>query len=40
MPGKAWRKSIRRPRTYEALRRRGLTKTVAAKIANSRKPKR
>jgi hypothetical protein len=38
MPGKKWR-SIKRPKVYEGLRRRGLTKTRAAKIANSGKAK-
>jgi hypothetical protein len=36
MPGKAYR-SIKRPRMYEALRRRGMSKASAARIANSRK---
>jgi hypothetical protein len=30
-------RSIKRPRVYEGLRRRGMSKTRAAKIANSRK---
>lgn len=38
MPGKKFR-SIKRPKVYEGLRRRGLSKTKAAKIANSRKGK-
>lgn len=38
MPGKKWR-SIKRPKVYEGLRKRGMTKTRAAKIANSRKAK-
>ena len=33
-------KSIKRPKMYEALRRRGMSKTMAAKIANSRKRRR
>lgn len=36
MPGKKWR-SIKRPKVYEGLRRRGMSKTRAAKIANSKK---
>lgn len=38
MPGKKFR-SIKRPKVYEGLRKRGLSKTRAAKIANSRKAK-
>jgi hypothetical protein len=34
MPGEAWR-SIKRPKVYEALRREGMSKERAAKIANS-----
>jgi len=37
MPGKKLA-SIRRPKVYEALRKKGLPKTVAAKISNA-KPK-
>ncbi len=36
MPGKKYR-SIKRPKVYEALRKRGHTKASAAKIANSGK---
>ena len=36
MPGKKYA-SIKRPKMYEALKRRGLSKTAAAKIANSKK---
>jgi predicted GNAT family acetyltransferase len=36
MPGKKMR-SIKRPKVYEALRGKGLSKTRAAKIANSKK---
>lgn len=39
MPGRRMR-SIKRPRVYEALRRRGMSKASAARIANSRKRKR
>ncbi len=40
MPGKKYR-SIKKPRVYEALRkRRGMSKTRAAKIANSKRRKR
>ncbi len=34
MPGKKYA-SIRRPKVYEALRRRGLSKTASAKISNA-----
>jgi len=33
-------RSIKRPRMYEALRDKGMSKTMAAKIANSRKRRR
>jgi hypothetical protein len=33
-------KSIKRPRQYEALRRKGLSKQLAARISNSSKRKR
>jgi hypothetical protein len=39
MPAKKMR-SIKKPRQYEALRRKGLPKTTAARIANSGKTKR
>ncbi len=39
MPGKKMR-SIKKPRVYEALKRKGYSKTKAAKIANSRRRKR
>lgn len=35
MPGKRFRRSIKRPRVYEALRRKGYSKTKAAKISNA-----
>ena len=38
MPGKKYA-SIKRPKVYEALRRKGMPKTVAAKIANSKRKK-
>lgn len=34
MPGKKYR-SLRRPRTYEALRRKGMPKARAARISNA-----
>jgi len=34
MPGKKYA-SIKRPRVYEALRRKGMSKTRAAKISNT-----
>jgi hypothetical protein len=39
MPGKKYA-SIKRPRMYEALRRKGLSKTSAARISNAKKKKR
>ncbi|AHY84094.1 hypothetical protein SEA_HUPHLEPUFF_23 [Mycobacterium phage Huphlepuff] len=36
MPGKKYR-SIKRPRVYEALKRKGYSKKMAAKIANAGK---
>lgn len=39
MPGKKYA-SLKRPRVYEALRRKGYSKTKAAKISNSRAGKR
>lgn len=38
MPGKKMN-SIRRPAVYEALRKKGLSKEQAAKIANTPRPK-
>lgn len=35
MPGTKWKRSIRRPRVYEGLRRRGVSKPRAAKLANA-----
>lgn len=34
MPGKKYA-ALRRPKVYEALRRKGMTKTKAAKISNA-----
>lgn len=39
MPGKKMR-SIKRPKTYEALRDKGMSKTQAAKISNAQAKKR
>jgi hypothetical protein len=39
VPGKKYR-SIKRPKVYEALRRKGYSKTKAAKISNSKRKKR
>jgi hypothetical protein len=36
MPGRKYR-SIKKPRVYEALRRKGYSKTKSAKIANSKR---
>ena len=36
MPGKKYR-SIKRPKVYEALRRKGMSKRKAAKISNSKR---
>jgi hypothetical protein len=38
LPGKKYR-SIKRPATYEALRKKGKTKTQAAKISNAQAKK-
>jgi hypothetical protein len=38
VPGKKYR-SIKRPKVYEALRRKGYSKTKAAKISNSKRKK-
>lgn len=38
MPGKGKYASIQNPRMYRALKRRGFSKTVAAKISNARSP--
>lgn len=35
MPGKGPGPSIKRPRTYEALKKKGMSKTKAAKISNA-----
>ena len=35
MPGKKPGPSIKRPKVYEALKRKGMTKTRAAKISNA-----
>ena len=40
MPGTAWKRSLKRPKVYEALRRKGMPKATAAKIANATKRKR
>ena len=37
MPGAKWKRSLKRPKVYEALRRKGYSKPKAAKIANSKK---
>jgi hypothetical protein len=37
MPGKSHGPSIKRPRTYEALRKKGYSKTRAAKISNAQR---
>lgn len=34
MPGKKYR-SLKKPKTYEALRKKGVSKTSAAKISNA-----
>lgn len=39
MPGKKYA-SLRRPKMYEALRRKGMSKTSAAKISNAKRKKR
>lgn len=40
MPGSKWKRSLKRPRMYKGLRKRGMSKTRAAKISNSRKRRR
>jgi hypothetical protein len=40
MPGRRHGPSIKRPAVYEALRRRGLSKTRAAKISNAGRKRR
>ncbi len=35
MPGTAWKKNLKDPNMYEALRRRGMTKQKAAAISNA-----
>ncbi len=35
MPGKGKYRSIKRPRTYRALKRKGFSKTSAARISNA-----
>lgn len=35
MPGRSPGPSIKRPRTYEALKKKGMSKTSAAKISNA-----
>jgi hypothetical protein len=37
MPGKSHGPSIKRPRVYEALRKKGYSKTRAAKISNAQR---
>lgn len=36
MPGTRWKRSLKNPRQYEALRKRGFSKTSAARISNAR----
>jgi hypothetical protein len=36
MPGTKWKRSLKRPSVYEALRRKGMSKTQAAKISNAK----
>lgn len=40
MPGKRFRRSIKNKNIYHALRRKGMSKTKAAKISNSKKKSR
>jgi hypothetical protein len=39
MPGKKPGPSIKRPKTYEALKKKGMSKTMAAKISNAQAKK-
>ena len=38
MPGTRWKKSLRKPKVYEALRRKGYSKGRAARISNAQQP--
>lgn len=40
MPGTKWKRSLKRPRQYEALKGRGFSKRRAAKISNAKGGKR
>ena len=40
MPGTAWKRSLRHPKQYEALRRKGYSKRRAAAISNAKRRKR
>jgi hypothetical protein len=40
MPGTRWKRSLKRPKVYEALRRQGKSKAQAARIANARRRRR
>lgn len=37
MPGSKWKRTLKRPRVYEALRRKGYLKRKAARISNSKR---
>ena len=36
MPGTKWKRSLKRPKQYKVLRRKGMSKKKAAKISNSK----
>jgi hypothetical protein len=40
VPGSKWKRSLKKPKTYKALRRKGMSKTRAAKISNAQGRKR
>lgn len=35
MPGTKWKRSIKKPKVYEALREKGMSKEKAARISNA-----
>ena len=40
MPGKKWKRSLKKPEVYEALKAKGYSKEKAAKISNAQAKKR
>lgn len=39
MPGTKWKRSLKRPKMYEGLRKHGMSKARAAKISNAKRKK-